>query len=158
MDRAKAIELIRQRFDCGEGRAEELLRAACRDGVRHRVDNLRGCAGPVRFRTGPIIEVDDDDFADWLNEHAPQKHSGKPNRTKPARENAIAALTKLYPAGVPTQAALGNDKLVDAVLKELRAQKRPPVSNTTILRAAGRRQDRRGRRAAPPSGGGCRGN
>jgi len=61
-------------------------------------------------------------------------------KSRPSFDRAKRAIGKLYPSGVPDQAVLPNYELIKSVLKELKDQVLPQVSDDTILRAAGRRK------------------
>jgi len=60
-------------------------------------------------------------------------------RTKPSRARAEVALMNLFPSGVPSQTDLTNGMLCTAVADWLRINRKPVVSDDTVLRAAGRR-------------------
>jgi hypothetical protein len=70
---------------------------------------------------------------------ADRGNASKSTRSRPARDRASEAIAALYPAGVPSQADLPNDRLYDAVLAHLKATGKLTVDKTTVLRAAKRR-------------------
>jgi hypothetical protein len=61
-------------------------------------------------------------------------------RSRPALERAYNAIERLYPTGVPEQAAEPNTILCRRVGETLKNGGLPGVSDDTILRAAGRRR------------------
>jgi len=79
----RAIEIIRQRFNCSVGRAEALLRQACAAEVRRRHDatlllyddglmgmDSRPLARPPCANPSPL-PVSEDDLLHWLDREAP---------------------------------------------------------------------------------------
>jgi hypothetical protein len=92
-------------------------------------------ATPVVSRPGeqadPLDALSDDE-----SETAPSTRS----RSRPALERALGAIRKLYPTGVPAEAAVPHKHLCQRVAKKLKQEDLPSVSNDTILRAAGRRK------------------
>jgi hypothetical protein len=62
-------------------------------------------------------------------------------RARPAQDRASEAIATLYPTGIPSQADLPNDRLLNAVLAQLKATEKAPVDKTSVLRASGRRRE-----------------
>ena len=61
-------------------------------------------------------------------------------RSRPAFERAFGVIKKIYPSGVPEQAAEPNAILCRRVAEKLKESRLRDVSDDTILRAAGRRK------------------
>lgn len=79
-------------------------------------------------------------FARWgLPMDMPTIHAVA-QRIQPGRERALAAINRLYPEGVPSQADEPNAMLLKKVGAALKETGRSDISNDTILRAAGRRK------------------
>lgn len=136
-----AVELICVRLSCSEGRAQFLLREACRSWVRYTVCHLRP-GGIQNVPWNEIGAINRTELVEWLNDKAPvekPEQKGQRRRRAKLQDGAMVAIAKLYPSGVPPQAVLPNDKLVTEVLKQMKADGLPAVEKTTVLRASGRR-------------------
>jgi hypothetical protein len=137
-------ETWRQMFDRGIINAEYSV-----PGSRRRANPSEPCRVYVtresldRFfgvdEPSPYSKQPDDPVPSTSETVSAEKKAKRHHR--PAREVVEAALQKLYPDGVPSPIDLIDDKLVSAVLNQLKAEEKPPASKTTILRAAGRRLD-----------------
>lgn len=101
-----------------------------------------GWIGGWENRSLHLIELSTRDLMDVLcSDNQPQAHRQRSHAKRAtATDRARGVINKLYPTGVPDQAAEPNANLFRRVGEKLKQDGLPGVSNDTILRAAGRRK------------------